>query len=82
MVTLARDAAAIGNAIRRSRKALKWSQQELASRAGLRQETISLIETGNPATRFDTLLAILAALNLEFQIAPRTLTSKREAGLL
>jgi HTH-type transcriptional regulator/antitoxin HipB len=38
----------------------------------LRQETISLIETGNPSARIETLLAVLAALNLEFQIAPRS----------
>jgi HTH-type transcriptional regulator/antitoxin HipB len=39
---------------------------------GLRQETISLIETGNPATKIENLLAVLAALDLEFQITPRS----------
>jgi HTH-type transcriptional regulator/antitoxin HipB len=39
---------------------------------GLRQETISLIETGSPSTRIETLLMVLAALDLEFQIAPRS----------
>ena len=49
-----------------------WSQTQLGDRAGLRQETISLIETGNPATRLDTILAVLAALGLEFRIVPRS----------
>jgi HTH-type transcriptional regulator/antitoxin HipB len=72
MPDLARNPKQLGNIIRRHRKRLGLSQSALGSRAGLRQETISLIENGNPATRLDTLLAVLAALDLEFQIAPRT----------
>lgn len=72
MSDLARDPKQIGNLIRRTRKKLALSQQALGAKAGLRQETISLIETGNPASRIDTLLAILTALDLEFQIAPRS----------
>ncbi|WP_407658042.1 helix-turn-helix domain-containing protein [Hypericibacter terrae] len=44
----------------------------LAEKTGLRQETISLIETGNPATKLDTILSVLAALDLELRIAPRS----------
>lgn len=72
MLELARTPTQIGNTIRRQRKRLGMSQSELGSRVGLRQETISLIETGNPATRLDTLLAVLAALELEFRIATRS----------
>lgn len=72
MHDLARTPKQIGTTIRRNRKRLGLSQSELGERAGLRQETISLIETGNPATRLDTLLAVLAALGLEFQIAARS----------
>lgn len=72
MSDLARTPAQIGNSVRRARKALGWSQTELGNHAGLRQETISLIETGNPAARIDTLLAVVAALDLEFRLAPRT----------
>jgi HTH-type transcriptional regulator/antitoxin HipB len=71
MLELARSPKQIGNAIRRVRKKRALSQSELGARAGLRQETISLIETGHPAAKVETLLAILAALDLEFQIAPR-----------
>jgi HTH-type transcriptional regulator/antitoxin HipB len=71
MVDLARSPDQIGAIIRRNRKRMGLSQSELGERAGLRQETISLIETGNPATRIDTVLAILAALDLEFQVTAR-----------
>lgn len=72
MNELGRDPKQIGSSIRRARKKQGLSQSDLAAKAGLRQETISLIETGNPAARLESLLAILAALDLEFQIAPRS----------
>jgi HTH-type transcriptional regulator/antitoxin HipB len=72
MNALARDAKQIGNAIRRARRQRTWSQKALGDQAGFRQETISLIENGNPAAKIETLLAVLAALDLEFQIAPRS----------
>lgn len=72
MTDLARNPKQIGSLIRRARKQRRWSQTQLGDKAGLRQETISLIETGNPATKLDTILAVLAALDLEFRIAPRT----------
>lgn len=72
MNTLARTPQQIGNAIRRARKQLGIYQADLGDRAGLRQGTVSLIETGNPAARIDTVLALLAALDLEFQIVPRS----------
>ena len=77
MNDLARDPKQIGNLIRRARKRQALSQQALGDKAGLRQETISLIENGNPAARIETLLAVLAVLDLEFQICPR---SKGEKG--
>ncbi|HEX7816607.1 helix-turn-helix transcriptional regulator [Dyella sp.] len=72
MPDLARTPKQLGALVRRQRKRLGLSQGALGQRAGLRQETISLIETGNPATRLDTLLALLAALDLELQVAART----------
>ncbi|HEX3627799.1 MAG TPA: helix-turn-helix transcriptional regulator [Verrucomicrobiae bacterium] len=72
MNDLARDPKQIGNIIRRARKQRALSQKELGDRTGLRQETISLIENGNSAARIETLLAVLAALDLEFQIAARS----------
>jgi len=75
MSDLARTPKQIGTIIRRNRKRLGLSQSGLGERAGLRQETISLIENGNSATRVDTLLAVLAALDLEFRIAARSRSS-------
>lgn len=72
MSELARDPRQIGAVIRRNRRQLGWSQSALGERAGLRQETISLIETGNPAARLDTILTVLAALDLELQVARRS----------
>jgi HTH-type transcriptional regulator/antitoxin HipB len=72
MSDVARDPRQIGNLIRRVRKKQSVSQKLLGEKAGLRQETISLIETGNPATRIENLLAVLSALDLEFQITPRS----------
>lgn len=72
MTDLVRNPKQIGNEVRRARKKLGWSQTQLGDKAGLRQETVSLIETGNPATKLETILAVLAALDLEFRIGPRS----------
>jgi HTH-type transcriptional regulator/antitoxin HipB len=72
MTELARTPRQIGNLVRRARRRRGWSQTQLGEKAGLRQETISLIETGNPATRLETILTVLAALDLEFRLAARS----------
>ncbi len=72
MTDLARNPKQIGNVIQRARKKQGLNQTELGTKAGLRQETISLIETGNPATKLETILGVLAALDLEFRIVPRS----------
>jgi HTH-type transcriptional regulator/antitoxin HipB len=72
MNDLARDPRQIGNLVRRARKRLGLSQAELGDKAGLRQETISLIETGHPVARLQTILSVLAALDLELRIVPRS----------
>ena len=77
MKDLARTPRQIGNMVRRVRKKRGWNQTQLGEKAGYRQETISLIENGNPATRLETILAVLAALDLEFHI---TLRSKYDAS--
>jgi HTH-type transcriptional regulator/antitoxin HipB len=69
---LGRNPKQIGNIIRNARRQRGWSQMLLAEKTGLRQETISLIETGNPATKLDTILSVLAALDLELRIALRS----------
>lgn len=71
MAELVRTPTQLGAAIRRARKKLGLTQSELGERCGLRQGTISLVESGNPAVRLDTLLTILAALRLDLSISTR-----------
>lgn len=71
MAELARSPEQLGNTIRRARKKSGMSQSELGKKSGLRQETISLIENGNPAAKLETILAVLSALDLEMQITTR-----------
>lgn len=72
MSDLARTPKQIGSLVRRSRKKRGLNQTQLGELTGLRQETISLIEAGNPATKLETMLTVLAALDLEFRIMPRS----------
>jgi HTH-type transcriptional regulator/antitoxin HipB len=72
MSDLARAPKQLGNLIRRVRKHRALSQGALGAKAGLRQETISLLENGNSAARLETILAVLAALDLELRVAPRS----------
>lgn len=69
---LAREPRQLGNLVRRARKREGLSQAELGDKAGLRQETISLIETGHPAAKLRTILSVLAVLDLEIRIVPRS----------
>lgn len=71
MKELARTPQQIGTLIRRARNERGLSQAELGARCGLRQATISLIEGGSPATRLDTLLSVLATLELDMFLGPR-----------
>lgn len=72
MKELARTPRQIGSIIQRARKKRCWSQSQLAERAGLRQATISQVESGEKLAKLDTILAVLAALDLEFSIDKRT----------
>lgn len=72
MTDLARNPKQIGNIVQRTRKKQGLNQTQLGEKAGLRQETISLIENGNPAAKLETILAVLAALDLEFRVEPRS----------
>ena len=74
METIARTPLQLGNSIRERRRKLGLSQEQLAEKVGLRQRTISDIESAGTA-RIDTLLRTLSALDLEFVIRPRTKSS-------
>ena len=72
MADLARSPEQIGNVIRRARKNAGMNQSELGKKPGLRQGTVSQIEKGHAAAKLETILVVLAALNLELQIEARS----------
>jgi HTH-type transcriptional regulator/antitoxin HipB len=71
MSQLARTSQQLGALIRRHRRHRGWTQAELASRAGTRQATISEIEAGQDV-KYSTVSDVLAALELELTVRPRS----------
>jgi HTH-type transcriptional regulator/antitoxin HipB len=76
MNLMTRSPKEIGAALRRIRLERNMTQSEVAEKAGLRQAVISNIENGHEGTKITTLYAVLAALNLEFMLRPRTRQTK------
>jgi len=76
-MTLVRIPKQLGDALRRYRTLAGLTQSQLAAKAGLRQATISQIEAGSSATKFGTVCTILAALDLEMTIGPRSKSSSK-----
>lgn len=72
MDQIARTTKDLGNALRQARKAIGLTQSELASRAGIWQRTVSNIETSTSGAKVDTIFDLLAALDLELHIVPRS----------
>ncbi len=72
MDQIARTTKDLGQVLRHARKAQDLTQAELASRAGLWQRTVSNIETSASGAKVDTIFDLLAALNLELHIVPRS----------
>lgn len=72
MEQMARTAAQIGAALRRRRRSQSLTQADVGTRTHLRQGTISRLENGEPKTQLKTLVDVLAALDLELVIRPRT----------
>lgn len=62
----------VGNAMRNARKAKKLTQAELAARSGIWQRTVSTVETSANGTKLETIFDLLAALDLEIHIVPRS----------
>lgn len=78
MSSLSRSPKQLGALIQQSRKARGWSQTDLAQQAGLRQEMVSKIEAGQPGSRVASIFDLLAALDLEMTLAPRTKSSSAD----
>jgi len=78
MNQIARSPSQVGNLIQKFRKLKAMSQTELAERSGLRQELISRIESGQNGAKISSICDLLAALDLEMTIGPRTKSSSAD----
>lgn len=70
--TIARNEKQLGAILRRARRQAGLSQLGLGSHIHLRQGTVSRLENGEPGVQLRTLMAVLAALDLELVVRPRT----------
>jgi len=61
----------LGAAIRTARKHKGWRQIDLARQACMRQQLISELETGASSARLDTILKVIAALDLDLSVTER-----------
>ena len=72
MIQMVRTASQLGAYIQDTRARKGLSQQQLAEMIGKHQKTISSIEQGSDGTKLETLLLVLAALDLDIQIGARS----------
>lgn len=61
----------LGHILRAARKKKGLSQTEAGKSVGIDQPTLSKIERGESNARIDTLLRLLAALDMEMVVSPR-----------
>lgn len=64
-----------GEAVRAARQQLGWRQVDLARKASVRQPLVSDVENGASSARLETVLKILAALDMDLSLVAR----KKEA---
>ena len=61
----------LSDIIKKTRQEQRWTQKELAENVGLSQQTISLMESGKFNFSVKSLMKILSALKLRFELKPR-----------
>jgi len=61
----------LGEAIRQARKNKDLRQVDVAQRASVRQALVSELENGATTAKLDTVVRVLAALDLDLSIVPR-----------
>ena len=69
---IARNEKQLGAILRRARKNAGLTQGSLGNQIHLRQGTVSRLEAGEPAMQLRTLMAALAALDLELVVRARS----------
>ena len=65
----------LGEAIRRARKNMDLRQVDVAQKASVRQALVSDLENGATTAKLDTVIRVLATLDMDRSIIPR-----RKAG--
>lgn len=75
---LVRSPKQFGDGIRRFRQLAGLTQAELAEKSVLWQETVSKIERQHEGVKFKSVCRLLAALDLELILQPRTKGSVRD----
>lgn len=71
MQQIVRIPSQLGAVIQSHRLGKGLTQADLAKRSGTQQKTISAIENGSEGTKLDTLLSVIAILDLDLQIVSR-----------
>ncbi len=71
MDQLVRLPSQLGAIIHSERLRRNMTQQQLADLIGKQQKTISAIENGSDGTKLETLLSVIAKLDLDLRIVPR-----------
>ena len=71
MAVTVRNSKELGEAIRAERLRRNLRQVDLASLASVRQALISNLENGANSARADSLLKVLAALDMDLALVPR-----------
>lgn len=61
----------LGVAIRRARKNMDSRQVDVAQKASVRQALVSDLENGATTAKLDTVIRVLAALDMDLSIVPR-----------
>lgn len=69
---IARNEKQLGAILRRARKQAGLTQDALGDHVHLRQAMISRLEAGEPTARLRTLMAMLAALDMELVVRRRS----------
>jgi HTH-type transcriptional regulator / antitoxin HipB len=69
---VARTPAQLGPILRSLRSERSLTQQEAGAKVGLKQSTVSAIESHSATSRVDTLYKLLSALNLELVVRDKT----------
>ena len=65
----------LGAAIRLARKQQHLRQVDVAQKASVRQALVSDIENGATTAKLDTVMRVLAALDLDLSVVPRRTTA-------